>query len=60
MRSGDGPMDKKKKNYKLVVDPQLRQGPQKIYRFEGVLPGVRVKFMFLTNIFSSDAAASRC
>lgn len=34
-------MDKKRRNYKLLVDPMLRGGSTKIYRFEGVDPTVR-------------------
>ncbi|KAJ8312080.1 hypothetical protein KUTeg_009453 [Tegillarca granosa] len=30
--------DKKRRNYKLVADPMLRGGGQKIYRFEGIDP----------------------
>ncbi|KAK3592640.1 hypothetical protein CHS0354_034716 [Potamilus streckersoni] len=30
--------DKKKHNYKLIVDPMLHRGAQKIYRFDGVEP----------------------
>lgn len=33
--------DKKRRNYKLLVDPMLRGGSTKIYRFEGVDPTVR-------------------
>ena len=33
--------EKKYKAYKLVVDPAMRQGPTKVYRFDGVgQPGV--------------------
>ena len=39
--SGEGLKKDKYKSYKLVVDPAMKQGPQKIYRFDGVLPGVR-------------------
>ena len=42
---GDALADKKaRRNYKLVLDPVLKQGagPDKIYRFDGVLPGVRL------------------
>ena len=34
--------DRKRRNYKLVLDPNLKPGSQKVYRFDGSLPGVRV------------------
>ena len=34
--------DRKRRNYKLVADPMLNPGvTQKVYRFDGVLAGVR-------------------
>ena len=30
-----------RKNYKLLIDPAIKKGHQKIYRFDGVFPGVR-------------------
>ena len=34
-------MDRRKtRNYKLVLDPNLKPGSQKVYRFDGSLPGV--------------------
>ena len=34
-------MDRRKtRNYKLVLDPTLKPGSQKVYRFDGSLPGV--------------------
>lgn len=40
------PVDRRKDhNYKLIVDPFLHKGhPQKVYRFDGVVPGVRQVF----------------
>ena len=39
---GAGEHSKKKRNYKLLVDPELKKGAiKKIYRFDGVIPGVR-------------------
>ncbi|XP_054719382.1 histone-lysine N-methyltransferase SETD1-like [Uloborus diversus] len=32
-------VEKKKRNYKLIIDPALRKGPEKVYRYEGVVPG---------------------
>lgn len=32
--------EKKKRNYKLIIDPALKQGPEKVYRYEGIVPGV--------------------
>ena len=41
---GQGHGDRRKagagRNYKLVMDPQLSMGPQKVYRFDGVHPEV--------------------
>ena len=31
---------KSKRNYKLLIDPAIKKGHQKIYRFDGVLSGV--------------------
>ncbi|XP_033627405.1 histone-lysine N-methyltransferase SETD1A-like [Asterias rubens] len=39
---GPGPAgqgDKKWRNYKLLVDPILKKGQQKLYRYDGVAPG---------------------
>jgi len=33
--------EKKRRNYKLIVDPMLRGGGQKLYRFEGLDPTVK-------------------
>lgn len=42
-RSGDdAALDRRKRNYKLVLDPTLKPGSQKVYRFDGSLPGVIV------------------
>ena len=38
--SGEAPGHRKPRNYKLIVDPGLKQGPNKIYRFDGLSPGV--------------------
>ena len=33
--------DRKRKNYRLIVDPFLEHGHStKVYRFEGIIPGV--------------------
>lgn len=32
--------EKKKRDYKLIVDPALKQGPEKVYRYDGIVPGV--------------------
>ena len=48
---GDGHMDsrhhphhghdeRKRRNYKLLVDPTIEPGAQKLYRFDGVAPSV--------------------
>ena len=29
-----------RRNYKLLIDPAIKKGHQKIYRFDGVFPGV--------------------
>ncbi len=44
---------KKRNNYKLLVDPELKKGPKKIYRINGKdVPGVRVcGVLYLENIF---------
>jgi len=39
---GDASLDRRKRNYKLVLDPTLKPGSQKVYRFDGSLPGVMV------------------
>ena len=39
---GDASVDRRKRNYKLVLDPTLKPGSQKVYRFDGSLPGVMV------------------
>lgn len=39
---GDASVDRRKRNYKLVLDPTLKPGSQKVYRFDGSLPGVIV------------------
>lgn len=44
--------DKKRRNYKLVADPMLRGGGQKIYRFEGVDPAVRLDIHVMLDILS--------
>ena len=39
---GESSCDKKgRRNYKLIIDPALKQGPEKVYRFDGDLPEVR-------------------
>ncbi len=36
-------MDKKRRNYKLVVDPLIHRGQsEKVYRFDGQIPGVSI------------------
>ncbi|GFS95259.1 histone-lysine N-methyltransferase SETD1B-A [Nephila pilipes] len=34
------PSEKKKRNYKLIIDPALKKGPEKVYRYDGVVPGL--------------------
>lgn len=36
----DHQAEKKKRNYKLIIDPALKKGPEKVYRYDGVVPGV--------------------
>ena len=31
----------KRRNYKLLVDPLIEPGSQKVYRFDGVIPNVK-------------------
>ncbi|XP_064461143.1 histone-lysine N-methyltransferase SETD1-like isoform X2 [Ornithodoros turicata] len=31
--------DKKKRNYKLLVDPAMKKGATKLYRYDGIVPG---------------------
>ena len=39
--SGDSA--RRKRNYKLIVDPELRkEATKKVYRFDGCVPGVRL------------------
>lgn len=33
-------VERKTKNWKLVVDPFFKKGMQKVYRYDGVVPGV--------------------
>ena len=41
-----GPQLKKRNNYKLLVDPEIKKGQKKVYRLNGKdEPGVR-KFMY--------------
>lgn len=35
--------EKKKRNYKLLVDPAMKKGAVKVYRYDGVVPGVRTQ-----------------
>lgn len=39
--------EKRKRNYKLIVDPLLvkGKGTEKIYRYDGVVPGVRFHYI---------------
>lgn len=37
--SGSSQGEKKKRNYKLLVDPALKKGSNKLYRYDGVVPG---------------------
>lgn len=39
--------DKKFKNYKLISDPMLKKGAQKIYRYDGVVSSVSLLFFFV-------------
>ena len=37
-----GTLQKKRNNYKLLIDPELKKGPKKVYRLNGKdEPGVR-------------------
>ena len=38
--AGDSDVARKTRNWKLIVDPQLQKGGQKVYRTEGVVAGV--------------------
>lgn len=40
----------RRRNYKLIADPMLKSGPQKIYRFDGHNPGVRASDVASTAI----------
>jgi len=33
---------KRQRNYRLIVDPVLKQGPAKVYSIDGHIPGVSV------------------
>lgn len=41
MGSRQDPQQKKPHNYKLIIDPMIHRGGQKIYRFDGIDPAVR-------------------
>lgn len=45
--------EKKKKNYKLLVDPALKKGCTKVYRYDGVVPGVRE---VIVKVLSKDSS----
>ena len=32
--------ERKRRNYKLLIDPMIEPGAQKLYRFDGVTPSV--------------------
>lgn len=38
--SVDSAKEKKLRNYKLIADPALKKGSTKVYRYDGVVPGV--------------------
>lgn len=38
--SGEEQTQRKKNNYKLLVDPELQKGHKKFYRINGAIPGV--------------------
>ena len=38
---------KRQRNYRLIVDPALKQGPTKVYSIEGHIPGVSMLVLFL-------------
>ena len=40
-----GAGEKKWRSYKLLVDPILKKGQQKLYRYDGVAPGPSVRVM---------------
>lgn len=57
MNGGDphGKNTKSKRNYKLLIDPAIKKGHQKIYRFDGTFPGVcfmKILFFFPSPIFA--------
>jgi len=37
-----GDHQKRQRNYRLIVDPALKQGPAKVYSIEGHIPGVSI------------------
>ena len=37
-----GDHQKRQRNYRLIVDPALKQGPAKVYSIEGHVPGVSI------------------
>ena len=38
-----GESARRKRNYRLIVDPELRkEATKKVYRFDGCVPGVRL------------------
>jgi len=43
-----GDHQKRQRNYRLIVDPALKQGPTKVYRIEGHIPGVSAVTAILT------------
>ena len=50
-------VEKKKRNYKLIIDPALKKGPEKVYRYDGVVPGVSIiVFYFLYSLLSCKDA----
>ena len=40
--------ERKRRNYKLLSDPMIEAGAPKVYRFDGVVPGVRLPAFVLS------------
>jgi len=41
---------KRQRNYRLIVDPALKQGPTKVYSIEGHIPGVSTDCVHYCNL----------
>lgn len=44
-----GDKSKRSHNYKLIVDPALHKGQQKLYRIDGVIPGDPLSKVIVTD-----------